>query len=60
MLEMGMKATCIYYTSMHNILFIYFYRGGGRGKHRSVAPHTHHDWDRTCNPGVCPNEESNQ
>ena len=28
-------------------------------KHQSVASHTCPDWERTCNPGTSPDQESN-
>ena len=52
-----------------NILFVFRERGREgekeryidiREKHRSVASCTHPTGDQICNPGVCPDQESNQ
>ena len=56
---------------LKKILFIYFYREGkGRRKrgretlmwekHIDWLPLTHRTRDQTCNPGMCPDKESNQ
>ena len=64
------KKILLYFLIFKNI-YLFLERGEGEEKERerkinvrekywSVASDTCADWDQTCNPGMCPDQESNQ